>query len=267
MDLAKKFMKLLQRLNWLRRLVGTAIAFLTFGIGGSLLGLIFPLFNLFIPKAQRKFWARNSIHRVFGIFLKWMRFLGVMDWRVIGAEKLGRKGQLIIANHPSLLDVVFVIAQIKAANCIVKSSLWRNPCMIGPVSAAGYIKNDDTAQMIEQGIEALKAGDCLVVFPEGTRTKPNQALLFQRGAALMAIKGAEILTPVIISVSPSTLSKNEKWFNIPTKRFVMTMTVCDDMELTSFRENNSPPIAARLLNRSIMTIFTSEISDGSQPAP
>lgn len=257
----------MQRINWFRRLIGTAIAFITFGIGGSLLGLLFPLFNLFIPKAQRKIKARNAIQFVFGFFMQWMRLLGVMDWHVIGAEKLGRKGQLIIANHPSLLDVVFVIAQIKSANCIVKSSLWRNPCMIGPVSAAGFIKNDDTTQMIEHGIEALKSGDCLVVFPEGTRTKPDQAIHFQRGAALMAIKGAEILTPVIITVSPSTLSKNEKWFNIPAKRFIMTMTVCDDIELASFRENNSPPIAARHLNGSIMALFNAEISNGSQSTP
>lgn len=255
-------MRLIHRINWFRRFIGTAIAFLSFGIGGSLLGLLFPLFNLFIPKIQRKTWARNSIHYVFGIFLKWMRFLGVMDWQVIGADKLGRNGQLIIANHPSLLDVVFVIAQIKTANCIVKSSLWRNPCMIGPVSAAGFIKNDDTSLMIVQGIDALKGGDCLVIFPEGTRTKPNETLHFQRGAALMAIKGAEILTPVVISVNPSTLSKNEKWFNIPSKRFVMTMTVCEDIDLTTYRKNNSSPIAARLLNQSIIALFTSELSNG-----
>lgn len=257
-------MRLKQRINWIHRLIGTAIGYISFGIGGSLLGLLFPLFNLFIPKARRKNWARNSIHRVFGLLLKWARFLGVLDWQVIGAEKLGRKGQLIIANHPSLLDVVFVIAQIKSANCIVKSSLWRNPCMIGPVSAAGYIKNDDTSQMIDQGIDALKGGDCLVVFPEGTRTKPNETLLFQRGAALMAIKGAEILTPVVITVSPSTLSKSEKWFNIPSKRFVMTMKVCEDISLSAYRENKSSPIASRLLNNCIIALFTAELRNARQ---
>jgi 1-acyl-sn-glycerol-3-phosphate acyltransferase len=255
----------MQSIKWLRRLIGTAIAFISFGIGGSLLGLLFPSFCLFVPSSQRKTWARNSIHHVFGIFLRWTRFLGVLDWKVIGAEKLGRRGQLIIANHPSLLDVVFVIAQIKTANCIVKSSLWRNPCMIGPISAAGFIKNDDTSQMIEQGIDALKGGDCLVIFPEGTRTKPNETLHFQRGAALIAIKGAEILTPVVITVSPSTLSKNKKWYIIPSKRFVMTLKVCDDINLSNYRINNSSPIASRLLNSSIIDLFTTELRNARQP--
>jgi hypothetical protein len=42
---------------------------------------------------------------------------------------------MIIANHPSLIDVVFLIGLVRQANCVVKQSLWENPFTRGPVRA------------------------------------------------------------------------------------------------------------------------------------
>jgi 1-acyl-sn-glycerol-3-phosphate acyltransferase len=147
----------------------------------------------------------------------------------------------------------------------VKSSLWRNPCMVGPVSAAGFIPNDSSEQMIADGVEALQQGDCLIVFPEGTRTTPGQDLMLHRGAATLAIKGAQILTPVVITVSPTTLTKNEKWYKIPPQPFVMTLRVCADVDLTLYRNLSSDPIAARRLNRDLTDFYTQELNRGSHP--
>jgi 1-acyl-sn-glycerol-3-phosphate acyltransferase len=256
-------MSLGHRLDWFRRLIGTAIAFASFGIGGSVLGLLFPLYNLFVPKAQRQDRARHAVHCTFSLFMRWMRFLGVLDWQVYGSENLGRPGQLVIANHPSLLDVVFMMAQIKQPNCVVKSSLWRNPCMIGPVKSAGFISNDNTAQMIDAGVASLASGDCLLIFPEGTRSTPYQTPHFHRGASMMAIKGARVLTPVVLTVYPTTLTKRENWYNIPSKSFIMTMKVCNDIDLAPYRKNHSAPLAARQLNQHLMNFYKSELSNGN----
>ncbi len=250
------------KLNWTCRLFGTAIAFSVFGIGGSLLGLFFPLLNLATPLARRQAEARKIIHRIFYLFLRWMRFLGIMEWRIEGQQLLGRHGQLVIANHPCLLDVVFIMAHIKEPNCVVKASLWRNPCMVGPVSAAGFIPNQSSEQIVADGVAALERGDCLIIFPEGTRTTPGQNLQLHRGAATIAIKGAKILTPVLITVSPTTLTKNEKWYRIPPRRFVMTLRVLDDINLASYRQASSDPIAARRLNKDLTALYTQELNRG-----
>ena len=75
-----------------------------------------------------------------------MQRAGVLTYSVEGAEKLGRPGQMIIANHPSLIDVVFLIGLVRQANCVVKQSLWQNPFTRGPVRDAGYISNDGSAE-------------------------------------------------------------------------------------------------------------------------
>lgn len=120
------------QLNYIQRLFGTAIAFTSFGLGGATLGLAFPLLNWLTPKNQRQPRARRAIHAVFKVFLRLMRALGIMAWQVEGVERLGRAGQWVIANHPSLLDVVFIMAHIDEPNCVVKGALFRNPFTCGP---------------------------------------------------------------------------------------------------------------------------------------
>lgn len=109
--------------------------------------------------------------------------------------------------------------------------------------------------MLEYAALALQGGDCLIMFPEGTRTTPGVDLSFHRGAAVLALKAARYLTPVLIEVSPSTLTKNEKWYQIPATRFKMTLRVMDDIHLDAYRQNGSVPIAARRLNADLMTLY------------
>ncbi len=249
-------------LNYLQRLLATAMAFTSFGVGGAILGLLFPLLNWLTPKAQRQPRARRVIHTAFKWFLRFMRALGIMEWQVEGVERLGRAGQLVIANHPCLLDVVFMMAHIEEPNCVVKGALLGNPFTRGPVAAAGFILNNVTEAMLEQGVLALQRGDCVIMFPEGTRTTPGMDLSFHRGAASLALKAAQCLTPVVIEVQPSTLTKNEPWYRIPATRFKMTLRVMDDIDLETYRQNSAVPIAARRLNADLITLYTRECHRG-----
>ncbi|WP_245395071.1 hypothetical protein [methane-oxidizing endosymbiont of Gigantopelta aegis] len=60
------------------------------------------------------------------------------------SDKLNRPGQLIVANHPTLIDIVFLISRIPYACCIVKDSLWHNPLCVDrlsmPVTSAMAIR-------------------------------------------------------------------------------------------------------------------------------
>lgn len=106
---------------------------------------------------------------------------GVLTYDIQGAERLGRPGQMIIANHPSLIDVVFLIGLVRRANCVVKKSLWENPFTRGPLRSTEYISNDGSMDMLDAAANALQSGQTLIIFPEGTRTQPGQAPAFHRG--------------------------------------------------------------------------------------
>ena len=142
------------------RLIATALSFALFGVGGLVLRLlVFPLIDLLPGDARvRRRRARAMIQRLLWLFVQFMYRSGVLTYQVEGGERLGRPGQLVIANHPCLIDVVLLIAQIRDANCVVKQSLWDNPFTGGPVRAAQYISNNASPDMLDGAAAALRQG-------------------------------------------------------------------------------------------------------------
>ncbi|SFS18652.1 1-acyl-sn-glycerol-3-phosphate acyltransferases [Dyella sp. OK004] len=244
------------------RLVATGLSFLLFGIGGIVLRvLVFPLLSM-LPggRLEHRRRVRAAIRRAFWLHVQFMYRTGVLTFEVNGAERLGQPGQMIIANHPSLIDVVFLVSQIRDANCVVKQGLWRNPCMRGPISTAEYISNNGSPEMLEQAADVLREGQTLIVFPEGTRTTPGQAPVFHRGAAAIALRGARIITPVFISVKPTTLTKAEPWYSIPDRRMHVRLRVGQDIDPAAFNAEAPMPIASRRLNEHLHHLYLKELA-------
>lgn len=244
------------------RLIATALSFALFGIGGVLLRvLVFPLLAL-LPgdSLTQRTRARLVVSKTFRMFVKFMYHSGVLTYSVEGVERLGRPGQMVIANHPSLIDVVVLIAFIRDANCVVKQSLWDNPCMRGPIRAAQFISNSGSMDMLDEAAEALRSGQTLIIFPEGTRTQPGQAPQFHRGAAAIALRGARVVTPVVISVTPTTLTKAEPWYSIPSRRFHFNLQVGEDIDPQQFNALGPAPVASRKLNDHLHHYFMKELA-------
>src|SRR5258708_5298809 len=81
--------------------------------------------------------ARRGLRLLSGGFVGCMRGLRGLDCGMRGQERLRREGLLILANHPTVIGAVLVMAFVRHADCIVKGRLWDNPFTRGPVSAAG----------------------------------------------------------------------------------------------------------------------------------
>lgn len=249
--------KVLRQLNYCWRLFATGLSFSIFGFSGFLLWVVFfPLLGLWPgTPTDKKRRAQFCVHYSFYFFIGLMHRIGIMTYETSGLEKLNRPGQLVLANHPTLIDIVFLISRIPAINCIVKEKLLHNPFTKGAIMNAGYISNGVSEQMIRQCVEGLNAGDSLIIFPEGTRTSPNREFKFQRGAARIALQANATVTPVIISCTPSTLSKSDKWYQIPERRFHLKVQVRDDMVLDEFLAIEPKTIAVRRFNRYLQDYF------------
>ncbi|MES2605825.1 MAG: lysophospholipid acyltransferase family protein [Pseudomonadota bacterium] len=253
-------MTLTARANYLWRLFATGLAFAVFGISGVLIPLLAipSLYLLHRDKLRRQIAARRMVHMMFKCFIHMMRLLGILSWTTEGIERLNRKGLLVLANHPTLIDTVFIMAFIPNANCIVKSRLLNNPAMRSFILQAGYIANDQSNSLIEEAGASLESGSNLVIFPEGTRTTPGEDLRFQRGAANIAIRCGTDITPVIINCSPPTLSKDRKWHDIPARPVVLSFWVKEDIPISAFLEGPAT-LGARRLNEHLEQFFTREI--------
>jgi 1-acyl-sn-glycerol-3-phosphate acyltransferase len=249
-----------RRQTYLWRILVTGICFVLFGIGGLILGLlVFPAL-LLLPgdAARRRARTRALVQRSFRLFVATMSGSGGLAYEFVGRERLGRPGQLIIANHPTLIDVVFIVAFTPAPACVVKAALFANPFTRRVVREAGYISNSPTDQMIEESTTALRCGDCLVMFPEGTRTRPGQPMHFHRGTASVAVRGAAVLTPIYISVDQPFLHKTQAWYQVPLRRPNISIRVGDDIDLEPYRRA-PPPRASRDLNARLLDHYRREL--------
>lgn len=235
---------MLKRINYAWRVVATGFCFTLFGIGGLLLTLtVFPFLTILPVNTQwKKEKAQWIIHISFRLFVWLMQIVGVMHLTIKGAEKLRQGGNhLIIANHPTLIDVVILISLLPKVDCIVKQGLWRNPFLRGVVISAGYISNSNSSpqSLMDDCIATLQQGHSLIIFPEGTRTTPNKPMKFQRGAAQIALRSKHNIIPVAITCVPSTLTKDKKWYDVPPDgRGHITLKVGDIIQTSPFIEQN-----------------------------
>jgi 1-acyl-sn-glycerol-3-phosphate acyltransferase len=252
--------KLLQRLNRGWRVLATGIAFVTFGLGGIVLSItLFPLARLVSPDAATtKRRVQHLMHHSWRLFIWFMKSMGILTWELHGAAELRQPGRLIVANHPSLLDVVFLISFIPEIDCVVKPAIFSNRFTRYPARWAGYIAEHSPDQLIEDCARTLAAGRSLLIFPEGTRTVPGRPIAMRRGAAQMALAARVELLPVTLRVDPPTLTKGLPWYRVPERPFHVAVHVGAPIRLAPYLDQPGP-VAARRLTRDLEAYFTNSL--------
>ena len=241
-------------LSRLWRIPMTGLCFVLFGVGGVLLSLTwFNLLTLFVrDKCVRRRVARRSISLSFRFFLSVVKYLGLLDIQIHDAESLRReRGCLIVANHPSLIDYLMLASVMPETDCLVKSSLLRNPFVCGAIRAADYLVNSQSETLLPQCQQRLANGDTLLIFPEGTRTRPGEKMTLQRGAANIAVRCNRNVRIVTIHCTEHMLGKQCKWYDVPPTRPVFTVTPGEHVAISRFSDapGQKPALAARRLNQ------------------
>ncbi len=234
--------------------------FLLFGLGGIINGTaVFPLIFLFVwDKRQRERIMRKTIQLNFFLFVKVMSLLKVIDINYHDLEPLRRiSGKIICANHPTLLDVVLLMAFVPDANCIVKSALWKN-IFIRKIIGTLYIPNSMSSdQTMEESCSSLRRGNNLILFPESTRTRSGQKIKFHRSAAQIAMFSSTDIQPVHIgTVWPSGLGKDDSLFSAPEKGIIeYSVNPKQILSVSGFDEMPRPLAARRITETLYKTIF------------
>jgi len=125
---------------------------------------------------------------------KMLRILGIEVEAPLGLTDAGPL--LIVANHVSWLDILVLHALCPHARFVSKAGVRHWPLIGSLTLAAGtlFIEREskrDALRVVHHMAEALKAGDTLAVFPEGT-TADGHALLPFHANLLQAALSAEV---------------------------------------------------------------------------
>lgn len=215
-------LSIINKLDQYWRAFATGLCFTLFGIGALALAfIIVPIMTLSVTNQQRETRVQAIIQHTFALFCRIMKYTGAIDYEIIGEEILRQdRNCLVVANHPSLIDYVLIASCMPQCDCLVKAALWNNFFVKRIVKAAGYIPNRDPDHLIKDCSARLNDGNRLLIFPEGTRSTPNQTSKLQRGAAQIAVRTQSDIRLIHITVSSPFLTKQGKWYNVPrTKPF------------------------------------------------
>jgi 1-acyl-sn-glycerol-3-phosphate acyltransferase len=149
-------------------------------------------------------------------FLGVLQASGIVKCDLSALDALRDEQALIIApNHPSLLDAVLVVSRLPQVVCIMKAEIWDNVILGGGARFAAYIRDDVPLGMVRAAVAAVRAGNQLLVFPEGTRTRTKAAYHFKGGFALIAKTARAPVQTVIIETNSMFLSKGWPLFRKP----------------------------------------------------
>ena len=187
-------------------------------LGSMLLaGNIAALPLIALPKRIREPVVQWGISLICRIFLAGMSLCGAAKSDLTALDALNEKrgvnaqyGMILAPNHPSMIDVFLILSRVPRTVCLMKASISSNLFLGIGAYLAGYISNRHPEQMFRAAIESVRAGNLLLMFPEGTRTTQQPVNPIQNSVALIAKRAQAPLQPILLTTNSAYLSKGWK---------------------------------------------------------
>lgn len=239
-----------------RRSFVVIFLFAFFGAGALLISyVIFPCIAIFEKKEKKKQSYSSVIHKTWRFFIQLMEKAGSIKVLLENPEKLetetqqNTKGKIIVANHPSFIDIVLLIGLMPNTICIAKKELKKNFFMGNIVKSLYLINDQDNEKLLKDAVEVLNNGFNIVIFPTGTRTLEGEELKLHKGASMMALHAKADILPVYISCNYRFLAKNQKIYDAGKKPVQYTITVNELIKIDDFAKQNPNLTKIQLRNR------------------
>lgn len=254
----------------IRQILFAGVSYTLFGLGALVVGVIFRLMSVvtFISPAKKQRMIRWCIHKGCLCFIRIMRFFRLIRYEFdVDSMHSAKPGHIVVANHPSLIDVVLLLAVNEQMCCFVKGAIWDNFFTGAVVRQAGFIPNNSEL-ILPMAAAKLEAGENILIFPEGTRTKDDNVLRFKRGAANMAVAVDAPIMPVMIECFPRALKKGDKWYDIPEGGPAFTLRSGELLELDDCIDKSLPrPKQYRHLTAFLENYYNKQLSTTKPAMP
>lgn len=213
------------------------------------LGIVFTVwtYTLLAPLGWMFFavlcwwWRRDPVQRVrrlqrvqvaaYRFMHDWLRLCRItrFDHRQ-GLPGLPEGPCVVVANHPTLMDITSVTALVGGGCTIVKPALFRRRLLHGLLVGAGHIEGPgadpiSAGRVVDSMVGRLRQGMRAIIFPEGTRSPPGELGRFGRIAFEIACRANVPLVSLTIVCEPMFLSKQVKWYQPPPSTPVLRLAL------------------------------------------
>lgn len=137
-----------------------------------------------------------------------------MKREVIGLENIDpKKAYVMVLNHNSMVDIMSIYNLPLVFKWVSKKEVYRIPIVGQLLFAHGDIvinraSTKEAMQLVHtRGLEWLKKGACVSIFPEGTRSKDGEIHNFKSGAFILAKEAGVPILPIVLD-GTNTMVRN-----------------------------------------------------------
>lgn len=204
--------------------------------------------------------SREKVYSELKNFAKQLIRSANIDLTVKGMENLPQSGPVLYtATHKSVFDIVILVAILDDPVIFIGKKEVQQMMYVNKwFDALGciYLDREDKRQALQsilQGINEIKEGQSIVLFPEGTRSKTNDIAPFKEG-------GFKLATRTLIPVVPIALSNTYKIFE-EKKRIQKTKVVVNigkpipTNELSKTELKKLPKMTEEIVNQLMQEIL------------
>lgn len=162
----------------------------------------FPVLGRFVLSEKGAYYVATA----WGRYVLWLlKYLVGITYKVHGAENIPDTPCVVLSKHQSALDIFVLLTVFDPQSWVFKKELLNIPCFGWALSATKPIAIDRKAgrqalkMMVDLGTEKLKKGFWVLLYPEGTRTKPGKQGAYKSGGVMLAKKAGVNIVPVALN--------------------------------------------------------------------
>lgn len=178
------------------------------------LRLVWRLRFLRNPAARKRI-ARGYMHWVITSYFKSYYFTRNKRLYVGFDENTFDPPGIIISNHVAISDILLMLSAHAQTVMVVKEWVWNIPLLTPLAKDAGYILVGEGYEGIEtlvsRATEHMNEGACVLIFPEGSRSRNRRMKRFHKGAFELAIRSRREIIPILITNSHLGMPPGAPW--------------------------------------------------------
>lgn len=156
--------------------------------------LLFPLLSTKARYRLATLWCNSVLH--------WLKLSCGVKFTIVGADNLPSQPAVFIANHQSSWETILFYKLAFPVSPILKKELLRIPFwgwsmrLQDPIAIDRSKPREAGKSLLIQGVDRLRNGKSVIVFPEGSRSPVGVIKRFSRGGAKLAVAAEVPIVPI-----------------------------------------------------------------------
>jgi 1-acyl-sn-glycerol-3-phosphate acyltransferase len=162
------------------------------------ISFVFILLLPLLPRRGRYLLATFWCH----VILTWLKLTCGVNYEVSGKANLPDFPVVALSNHQSSWETIYFYTLLYPVSPIIKRELTNIPFwgwairLLKPIAINRSKPREAGKSLLVQRVARIKEGNSVIVFPEGTRSRPDQVKRFSRGGAKLAVAAQTAILPL-----------------------------------------------------------------------